>query len=151
VVAAQGIPILVDTNVLLRAIQQQNLLSPVARSALKGLHRRGFRLCVAPQNVREFWNVCTRPTDLNGLGMSPSGAERHTRLLEKYFTILPDSLASYSTWRALVIAHSVLGVKVHDAWLVATMKVHGVAQILTFNTGDFARYDGIVSVDPRSV
>jgi predicted nucleic acid-binding protein len=83
--------------------------------------------------------------------MSPAGAERHTLVLEKYFNILPDSLATYSKWRELVVAHSVLGVKVHDAWLVAAMRAHGVAQILTFNAGDFTRYDGITSVDPRSV
>ena len=137
-VTSPHIPILVDTNVLLRAIQHDSPLCPVARKALKSLHRSGRRLYLAPQNVREFWNVCTRPTDQNGLGMSASGAERHTRFLEKYFSILPDSLATYSTWRQLVVAHSVLGVKVHDAWLAAAMKAHGVAQILTFNTGDFA-------------
>lgn len=70
---------------------------------------------------------------------------------EKYFSILPDSPLTYSNWRRLVVAHSVLGVKVHDAWLAATMKAHGVAEILTFNGADFARYDGIDSVEPRSV
>jgi predicted nucleic acid-binding protein len=64
---------------------------------------------------------------------------------------IPDSLATYSAWRELVVARGVLGVKVHDAWLVATMKAHGVARILTFNASDFARYDGIASVDPGSV
>jgi predicted nucleic acid-binding protein len=34
----------------------------------------------------------------------------------------------------------VLGTKVHDARLVAAMNVHGIERILTFNTGDFARY-----------
>src|SRR5260370_42709661 len=27
-----------------------------------------------PQNVEEFWNACTRPTNTNGLGISVSGA-----------------------------------------------------------------------------
>jgi predicted nucleic acid-binding protein len=83
--------------------------------------------------------------------MSASGADRHTRLLERYFSILPDLTATYSTWRQLVVGHAVLGAKVHDAWLAATMKAHAVSQILTFNAGDFARYDGILSIDPRSV
>jgi len=83
--------------------------------------------------------------------MSSAGAERHTRFLETYFSILPDSSATYIKWRELIVAHNVLGVKVHDAWLAGTMKAHGITQILTFNTGDFARYDGIASIDPRSV
>jgi len=50
-----------------------------------------------------------------------------------------------------VAARNVLGVKVHDAWLVAAMKAHGVNQILTFNTSDFARYDSIECVDPQTL
>ncbi len=139
-----------DTNILLRAIQNENPLCSVARRTLKSLHRQNRHLCLTPQNVREFWNVCTRPTDRNGLGISVPGTERHTRFLERYFTILPDSTLTYSTWRQLVAAYNVLGVKVHDAWLVAAMKSHGVSRILTFNTGDFARYDGIECVDPQT-
>jgi predicted nucleic acid-binding protein len=141
--------ILVDTNILLRAIQHDSPLCAVARNALKALHRHSSQLCLTPQNVREFWNVCTRPTDYNGLGISVSGAERHTRFLERYFTVLQDSALTYSAWRQLVAAHNVLGVKVHDAWLVAAMKAHGVNRILTFNAIDFARYDSIECVDPQ--
>jgi len=48
------------------------------------------------------------------------------------------------------VEHSVLGSKVHDARLVAAMKVHGVRKILTFDTGDFTRY-GIEAVHPASL
>jgi predicted nucleic acid-binding protein len=40
--------------------------------------------------------------------------------------------------------------KVHDAWLVAAMKAHGMNRIFTFNASDFARYDGIEGVDPKA-
>jgi predicted nucleic acid-binding protein len=82
VVTPERIRILVDTNILLRAIQHENPLCAVARKALKTLHRQNRQLCLTPQNVREFWNVCTRPTDHNGLGISVSGTERHARFLE---------------------------------------------------------------------
>jgi predicted nucleic acid-binding protein len=101
--------------------------------------------------VKEFWNACTRPTDRNGLGISIAGAERHTQRLEQYFAILPDSPLAYGIWRQLLTKHEVIGTKVHDAYLVATMKAHEITKILTFNTGDFARYDNIESVDPRSL
>jgi predicted nucleic acid-binding protein len=150
VVTPEKMRILVDTNILLRAIQNENPLCAVARKALKTLHRQNCRLCLTPQNVREFWNVCTRPTDRNGLGISVPGTERHTRFLERYFAVLPDSALTYSTWRQLVAAHNILGVKVHDAWLVAAMKAHGINRILTFNISDFARYDSIECVDPQA-
>ncbi len=108
-------------------------------------------LCLTPQNVREFRNVCTRPVDRNGLGIGVSGAERHTRLLERYFEILPDSLATYNHWRQLVVEHQVLGAKVHDAWLVAAMKTNAIERVLTFNAADFARYGGIRVIDPASL
>ena len=31
------------------------------------------------------------------------------------------------------------------------MKVHGITHLLTFNTADFKRYDGITVVNPSSV
>jgi hypothetical protein len=45
----------------------------------------------------------------------------------------------YEEWKRLVVAHEVLGTKVHDAKLVATMNVDGVLRILTFDVSDFAR------------
>jgi predicted nucleic acid-binding protein len=45
----------------------------------------------------------------------------------------------------------VSGVQVHDARLVAAMRVHGVKRILTFNERDFARYADVEAVHPRSV
>jgi predicted nucleic acid-binding protein len=63
--------------------------------------------------------------------------------------MLEDSVAVYVAWKRLVVQHQVRGVKVHDARLVAVMKVHGVGRILTFNTGDFARF-GVETVYPAA-
>jgi predicted nucleic acid-binding protein len=101
------------------------------------------------QNISEFWNVCTRPQSARGgLGLTMEQAERRLRVLERIFTVLPEPSSLYSTWRQLVISHRVLGVQVHDAKLVAAMTLHGIAQILTFNGRDFARYAGITVVTP---
>jgi predicted nucleic acid-binding protein len=56
----------------------------------------------------------------------------------------------YAEWKRLVVAHSVLGSKVHDARLVAAMAVHGVRRILTFNTSDFSRYQ-VEILDPTAL
>jgi predicted nucleic acid-binding protein len=65
--------------------------------------------------------------------------------------LLPDSEAVYHEWRRLVVLFAVSGVKVHDARLAASMRVHGVAHLLTLNPDDFARYPGIVAVHPGSL
>lgn len=119
---------------------------------MKRLHRAGHELCVTAQNVREFWNVCTRPAKLrDGFGLSVPAAERHIHFLEKYFAVLADSGLTYSTWKLLVSKYEVSGVQVHDAYLVAAMITHGVEQILTFDAGDFIRYREIEVLDPRQV
>jgi predicted nucleic acid-binding protein len=49
------------------------------------------------------------------------------------------------------VAHAIAGVQVYDARLVASMRVHGVIRILTFNERDFARYSEIQAIHPRSI
>jgi predicted nucleic acid-binding protein len=139
--------ILVDTNILLRAAQERD----PANTAVRTLRRQGHVLCVAPQNIIEFWNVCTRPLNLNGLGMSISATESYVKELIQIFRIVPDSLQTFEKWLELVVQHRVVGAKVHDARLVAVMKEHGIGGILTFNVKDFGRYDGVTTIHPDSV
>ena len=102
--------------------------------------------------MAEFWNVCTRPaTARGGFGLSIADADRRLRIIERLFRVLPDNPATYQAWRALVVAHALKGVQVHDARLVALMQVNGIAHILTLNGGDFARYTGIVPIAPTSL
>jgi predicted nucleic acid-binding protein len=65
--------------------------------------------------------------------------------------LLPDSLAVHQEWRRLLVVSNVSGVQVHDARLVAAMRVHGVGTILTFNEKDFARYTDIEAVNLRTI
>jgi len=51
----------------------------------------------------------------------------------------------------LLVSPNISGVQVHDACLVAAMRVQGVRRILTFNDRDSARYPGIEAVHPRMV
>ncbi|MBI4670946.1 MAG: type II toxin-antitoxin system VapC family toxin [Chloroflexi bacterium] len=141
---------LADTNILARFVDKRHPHSSVARAALKTLAYEEYTLYVTSQNVIELWNVITRPADKNGLGRTPTEAYRILRLVERFFVVLPDTPQIYQEWRRLVIEYQVSGVQVHDARLVAAMRVHGVSHILTFNGKDFARYrrEGIVAVAP---
>jgi len=142
---------LADTNVLLRSIQQTHPMHPTALTALTTLLASGDRVCITPQNIIEFWNVCTRPVDRNGLGLTPGEADREASRLEAIMSLLPDIPAIYPEWRRLVVAHSVSGVRVHDARIVAAMNVYGISSLLTFNGPDFTRYPGIHPVHPNDV
>jgi predicted nucleic acid-binding protein len=144
---------LVDTNVLLRFADRTHPLHSCVRAAVRTLRAEGHRLQATPQNYVEFWNVATRPADKNGLGLEPAAADRLLRLVERLFPMLPDVPAVYLQWHQLVVIFGVSGVQVHDARLVAAMRVHGVSHILTFNVADFVRYAtlGIVAVNPLTL
>jgi len=144
---------LVDTNVLLRFSRLQNPRYQISREAVHKLEAAGHQLQTTLQNFAEFWNVSTRPTERNGFGRTPVETDELLQDLEKAFSLLPDSDDVYREWRRLVVKYKVLGVQVHDARLAASMIVHNVTHILTFNITDFERYEpeGIMAVDPAAV
>lgn len=137
-------PYLADSNILLRLVEPSHPMHAEAARAVASLRQSGETLHLVPQNLREFWNVCTRPTAKNGLGLAHARVDAEIGKLEVLFRLLEDGLPVYREWRRIVLAHSVTGVQVHDAYLVAAMKVHGLPHILTFNTADFTRYAGTI-------
>jgi predicted nucleic acid-binding protein len=144
-------PVLIDTNILLRFLEPSDPEYGLVREAVESLTARGESLCFASQNLVEFWNVCTRPISKNGLGLTPAQTDERATLIESRFRLFPDNERVHSEWRRLVFAHSVAGVQVHDARLVAAMMVHGVSRLLTLNDRDFGRYSGISAVHPRDI
>jgi predicted nucleic acid-binding protein len=140
--------VLLDSNILIRWLEPDNPDQIVVQAALDQLMLSGADLCYTSQNLGEFWNTMTRPANRNGYGLTPEEADIRARDVEAWFDLLPDSLAVHQEWRRLLVDYRVSGVQVHDARLVAAMRVHGVKRILTFNTKDFARYDAIAAVHP---
>ena len=138
---------LVDTNIILRAADRSHPASQQARRAMKLHFRHGWRLCIARQSLIEAWVVATRPRDVNGFGYSAHFALGLAKI-KRLFHLLADTDDIYGEWEHLAAANQVLGKAAHDARLVATMNVHRVNRILTFNTGDFRRYKGIQIIHP---
>lgn len=143
---------LIDTNIFLRAAKRNDPARQLTLNALRKLRENDETLCYTTQVLVEFWNVSTRPlTARGGLGLSCQATERKTRVIEKWFHLLPESLATHQEWRRLVAAHSVQDVQVHDTMLVAVMRVHNISHLLTFNRDDFKRFSGITVLSPSEV
>jgi predicted nucleic acid-binding protein len=119
--------------------------------ALAALKQNGETLCIAPQNLVEYWVVATRPAANNGLGMSAIDALAEVQRLRRAFHVLESLPGTTDTWETLVGKHQILGKQAHDAHLVAIMQVNSVANILTFNRRDFEWYPGITVLDPAQV
>jgi predicted nucleic acid-binding protein len=143
--------VLVDSNILIRWLQPRDPAFTAIESAIAYLAQSSAVLCYTSQNLGEFWNVLTRPASRNGYGLSPDEADRQARLVEANFRLLADNLSVHEEWRRLLVAHGVSGVQVHDARLVAAMRVYGVRRILTLNKNDFVRFENIEAVLPAEL
>ena len=144
--------ILSDSGILLRLFEPRDPQHAIIRLAVDILIGRGEELVTAPQNVAEFWNVCTRPaTARGGFGLGLIETEQRLADLEQNFGILDEPRAAYAIWRSFVIAQSVQGKEVHDARLAALMQSQGITHIFTLNGSDFTRFPGIVVLSPASV
>jgi predicted nucleic acid-binding protein len=125
----------------------------VVNRAVAKLMAQNEALCIAPQNLVEFWAVATRPLDAKppGLGMDLRDALKELSSLRSLFRVLPYTPQVLSAWERIIVAQGVSGRQTHDAHLVAMMQVHSVASILTFNDRDFRRYPGMSVLHPAQI
>lgn len=142
--------ILLDSNILLRIVEPGHPHNAVASDALDLLKRRGHDALIVPQALYEFWSVATRPVVNHGLGWTPAEAHREIRSFQRLFGFLRDERAVFPLWEQLVFSLQVKGKPSHDARFVAAMMRHSLTHLLTFNTGDFARY-AITAMSPMDV
>ncbi|HMG76816.1 MAG TPA: PIN domain-containing protein [Pyrinomonadaceae bacterium] len=141
---------LLDTNVLLRSVQKSHPMESEAANSIKLLLRQREILVITPQNLIEFWCVATRPEVNNGLGISINETVRRIESFKSVLVLLPDTDSIFSEWEQLVVRYRVSGKQVYDARRSAAMNTHRITHLLTFNTDDFKRYDGITVVNPSS-
>ncbi len=142
---------LVDTNILTRMADPAHTMHQEALDAVTLLIQQGHTLHVVPQNIYEFWVVATRPESVNGLGKTAAEALLDLTNLKSLFLWLDDSPLVYGVWEGLVTGTPILGKNAHDARFVASMTVHGLTHLLTFNIQDFRQYSGITVVSPANV
>lgn len=142
---------LIDTNVLLRLVQDSHPMHDVAAASIRKLLADDQELFITPQNLIEFWAVATRPANYNGLGLTIDEAVRELLQLKSIFTLRPDTATIFAEWENLVKLHRVSGRQAHDARIVAAMLDHGIRNLLTFNANDFKRYNEISIQAPDGI
>lgn len=143
--------VLIDTNVLLRLDDTGHQSHAEAQAAVEWLISNERECVLVPQVLYEFWAVATRPIPANGLGLSAARAELAISGSLDVFRVLTDERLVLKHWRELVNRYDVKGKNSHDARLVAAMQRHGLANLLTFNGADFARFPAINVYSPAEV
>jgi predicted nucleic acid-binding protein len=144
--------IVLDSNILIRLVVKSDASFPLVRATVSKLLQQGEELAYTTQTAAEAWVVLTRPaSSRGGFGLSYDEARVCRNRLERGFVFLKDSNESYRYWKQFVDQYKIVGVNAHEARLVATMQVHGVSRILTFNASDFKRYQNLDVLTPHSV
>jgi predicted nucleic acid-binding protein len=146
--------VFIDSGILLRAMHRTDPYYGEVRGAVRLLLSGKTPIFTGLQQFAEFWNVSTRPPgERGGFNLSLDETARRLRRIERGVRILTETPLTPEIWKSLVQKYAVRGVQVHDARSVALMLTHSLAQLVTLNKADFARYqsEGIAAVTPAEV
>ncbi len=132
----------VDTNILLEAC---NNARPYHAWALDLLQQRN-NLWITAQIAREFLVVATRPTEVNGLGLSTDDALKNIDEFRRFVQMAPEEKPSLQYLIELVRKYKITGKKIHDAAIVATMQATRIGAIITLNPKDFRTFESMITI-----
>jgi predicted nucleic acid-binding protein len=139
-----------DTNVLVYAA---SLGAPLHQRAVEELRRRHESkqdLWISRQVLREYLATLSRAQTYSTPRPLLELVE-DVRYFQSRFLVADEGPAVTRRLLELIEQTEVGGKRIHDANIVATMLVHGVTELLTNNPGDFARYSGVIQVNPLAV
>jgi predicted nucleic acid-binding protein len=147
--------ILLDTNILVRAVVSTDPLRQVAINAVTALELAGTEIYVCPQNMQEFRQVATRSKEANGLGWSSEDTAIAITGFEKRYAVTQETPAIYPTWRRIVEGCAATGRANFDGRLMAVASAAGIAAVLSFEAGSFDKFapfaHGVVILEPKSL
>jgi predicted nucleic acid-binding protein len=138
--------VMLDTNVLIAATDESRAEHRDALTVVNDWATGRTELCTSGQILREYLTVATRPAEKNGLGLNLPDALGNVHAIRERTTLLAEDGKVADRLPSLLADVECRGKQVHDANVIATMLVHGVRAVVTMNLGDFARFEGHVSL-----
>lgn len=145
-VSSKPIKRFLDTNILIYSLDLSVENRQKHRASLEVLRPSSTEiLCISPQILGEFYAVVTRPSLLANPLTPQETLSRIDRLMQmQHIEILSMSDEVFKRWLELLKTNAVTGARVFDLMHVATMMIHGIKSIYTFNVDDF---DGIPDIE----
>jgi len=146
--------ILLDTNILVYADQEEEEYHQAARTLRDRGQQGEIPVCIAPQVLSEFFAIVTRGGKHRASHpMSPTEAAVEVRkyLDAEHIRKIYPTPTTWPTILSFLEQHPVTGQNIHDLHLAATMLSNGVTKIFTFNATDFEPIPGIEVLDPLNL
>ncbi|HEV2097540.1 MAG TPA: PIN domain-containing protein [Stellaceae bacterium] len=142
-------PGIVDTNVLVYALDTAAPQHTAARALLEAEREETAILYVTSQILCEFYSVMTNPRRV----ARPRTADEAMTVLADimmFLHVLPVPASASDRVLDLLRRRPVTGGDVFDLHIVATMQANGIGRIYTFNVADFAAFPELTVVTPAA-
>jgi uncharacterized protein len=137
-------PGLVDTNVLVYALDADAAQHASSRALLEASRAGSVTLYVTSQIICEFYSVVTNPRRV----AKPCSSVAALSSLLGFLRVLPVPAQTVEELIRLVRRRPVTAGDIFDLQILATMNVNAIQRIYTFNTADFAGFPEIALLTP---
>jgi toxin-antitoxin system PIN domain toxin len=142
--------ILLDTNVLVYAVNADAPQHPESRAVVRAAIAGVLEAAVVPQVLLEFFSVATHPRRTQH-PLGPEAAWQDVATFRAALPVLDPRPGALSMLEELVVSRRPLGGAIYDLYLAAQMRSHGIGSVCTYNGSDFAGVPGISTVTPAEV
>jgi predicted nucleic acid-binding protein len=140
-------PGIIDTNVLVYALDADAPMHPAARALLEAAREGAATLYVTSQILCEFYSIVTNPRRVAKPRSSGDAVNAIADFLT-FLQVLPVPANAVEGWLGLLLRHPVTGGDVFDLQIIATMQANDIHRIYTFNTGDFETFSELAVLTP---
>jgi predicted nucleic acid-binding protein len=140
-------PGIVDTNVLVYALDADAPQHGAARALLETARDAPATLFVTSQILCEFYSIVANPRRVPNPRSAADALAAISDLLA-FLHVLPVPADTADRLLDLLRRHPVTGSEVFDVHIAATMQANGVGRIYTFNVADFGFFRELLIVTP---
>jgi len=143
--------ILIDTNVIVYAINTDAPQHAASRALLEAAQVHKIKAALVPQVLLEFFAIVTDGRRVKK-PLEPQSAWEQVKALRAILPVLDPGVKALDYLELeLPDEVKVKGANIFDAFLVAQMRAIGASVLCTYNTSDFRHYQGIVVQSPEAV
>jgi toxin-antitoxin system PIN domain toxin len=141
--------ILLDTNILVYAYNEDSVHHKVAKRFLDKVFAGEIKACISQQVLYEFFSVITNAKKVESPLPLEVAADLCVSLWEGS-ELEKIALTDFVPQKAFALAksHKLRNGKVFDCVLAASAEANGVTTIFTENIKDFAKFDFLEAVNP---
>jgi uncharacterized protein len=142
-------PGIVDTNVLIYALDTAAPQHAAARTLLEAARAETATLYVTSQILCEFYSVMTNP---RRVARPRTAADAMTVLSDMltFLHVLPAPASTIDRLLDLLRRRPVTGSDVFDLHIIAAMQANSIGRIYTFNVADFEAFPELAVVMPAA-